>query len=90
MRLSDIQELLRCLIGADTIIIGHSLDTDFKALQLIHHRVVDTSALFPHPSGLPYKHQLKKLVKDFLNQDIQEGTGCTYDTNYRCSVEFSP
>jgi hypothetical protein len=46
-----------------------------QVLKLIHERVVDTAALFPHPSGLPYKHALKKLAKEFLRKDIQDGKG---------------
>jgi len=41
-------------------------------LQLVHGRVIDTSALFPHPTGLPYKHSLKKLAKECLGKDIQD------------------
>lgn len=73
--MSDIQALLRCLIDQNTILLGHSLDADLKALQLVHTRIIDTAALYPHPSGLPYKHQLKKLAKDLLQQEIQEGNG---------------
>lgn len=46
-----------------------------QVLKLIHGRVVDTAALFPHPSGLPFKHALKKLAKEFLHKDIQDGAG---------------
>ena len=31
------------LIDGDTIIIGHSLENDFKVLRLIHTRVIDTA-----------------------------------------------
>uniref|UniRef100_A0A7S3HDU8 Exonuclease domain-containing protein n=1 Tax=Spumella elongata TaxID=89044 RepID=A0A7S3HDU8_9STRA len=71
--LKDVQDTLRQLISDRTIIVGHSADTDLKVLQLVHSRVIDTSALFPHPTGLPYKHSLKKLAKDYLHKDIQDG-----------------
>lgn len=70
--IKDIKELLRVLINSDTIIIGHSLESDLKSLQLIHKKIIDTSLLYPHPSSLPYRHSLKKLVKDVLKKDIQE------------------
>jgi RNA exonuclease 1 len=44
-------------------------------LKLIHGRVVDTAALYPHPSGLPYKHALKRLAKEYLRKDVQDGKG---------------
>lgn len=71
----DAQQALRSFLSADTIIVGHSMDNDLKVLQLVHHRVIDTAALFPHTKGLPYKHSLKKLAKDYLLKDIQNGTG---------------
>jgi hypothetical protein len=46
-----------------------------QVLQLIHHRVIDTAALYPHPSGLPYKHALRRLAKEYLHKDVQDGKG---------------
>jgi RNA exonuclease 1 len=46
-----------------------------QVLQLIHHRVIDTAALYPHPSGLPYKHALRRLAKEYLRKDVQDGKG---------------
>lgn len=45
----------------DTILIGHALDNDLRALRLVHQRVVDTAALFPHARGLPYRRALRDL-----------------------------
>jgi RNA exonuclease 1 len=59
--LEAVQRALGRLIGADTILIGHSLDNDLRALRLVHHRVVDTAVLFPHPRGLPYRRALRDL-----------------------------
>lgn len=55
-----------------TILIGHSLDSDLKALKLIHETVVDTSVLYPHKMGLPKKKALKTLCIDHLKRIIQE------------------
>jgi RNA exonuclease 1 len=41
----------------------------------VHRRVIDTSALFVHPSGLPYKHALRRLAREHLCKDIQDGNG---------------
>jgi RNA exonuclease 1 len=69
--MSDVHNTLRRLISPRTIIVGHSLDCDLRALCLTHSRVIDTAALFPHPKGTPFKHSLKKLALDFLHRVVQ-------------------
>jgi len=59
--LESVRRALDRLIGADTILIGHALDNDLRALRLVHRRVVDTAALFPHTRGLPYRRALRDL-----------------------------
>jgi len=39
--------------------------------QLIHSSVVDTSVVFPHRLGWPYKRALKNLAADLLQRIIQ-------------------
>eukprot|EP00742_Colponemidia_sp_Colp-10_P009987 GILJ01010934.1.p1 GENE.GILJ01010934.1~~GILJ01010934.1.p1 ORF type:complete len:649 (-),score=91.00 GILJ01010934.1:60-1964(-) len=74
--LTDVQNKLLKIINKDTIVVGHSLDNDFIALKIIHERVVDTTHLYPHPKGLPYKSALRVLASRFLNKQIQgEATG---------------
>ena len=41
------------LVSRETVIVGHSLDSDLTALQIVHERVVDTAYLYPHPRGFP-------------------------------------
>lgn len=43
--------------------------------QLIHDTVVDTSIVFPHARGPPFKKGLKKLALDILEKDIQKEVG---------------
>ncbi|KAJ8883395.1 hypothetical protein PR048_015238 [Dryococelus australis] len=71
----DVQAVLLGLFNEKTILIGHSLDSDFKALKIIHDTVVDTSVLFPHRLGPPYKRSLKNLAQDILRKVIQEDVG---------------
>lgn len=73
--LKDIQHQLLKLITPRTILVGHSLDSDMKALKVTHPFVVDTSVLFPHPKGHPFKHSLKWLAQKYLNRDVQKGDG---------------
>lgn len=68
----DIQAVLLSMFHAKTVLIGHSLDSDFKALKLIHDVVVDTSVLYPHKMGLPKKRALKTLCIENLKRIIQE------------------
>jgi len=41
------------------VLVGHSIDSDLRALQIVHSRVIDTAALYPHPRGAPFKLSLK-------------------------------
>lgn len=71
--LRDIQNKLLDLITPRTILIGHSLESDLKALHLSHPFIVDTSLIFPHPRGPPLKSSLKWLTQKYLNREIQRG-----------------
>lgn len=73
--LEDIQERLLQLITPRTILLGHSLDSDMKALKMTHPFIVDTSVIFAHPKGHPFKHSLKWLAQKYLNRDVQKGDG---------------
>ncbi|KAF4524257.1 hypothetical protein B566_EDAN008805 [Ephemera danica] len=70
--LRDVQNDLMGFINADTILIGHGLENDLRALKLIHGTVVDTAVVFPHYYGLPYRRSLKSLVNAYLHRDIQK------------------
>nr|KAF6402294.1 RNA exonuclease 1-like protein [Rousettus aegyptiacus] len=70
--LRDVQAVLLSMFSADTILIGHSLESDLLALKVIHSTVVDTAVLFPHRLGLPYKRSLRNLMADYLRQIIQD------------------
>jgi len=72
IKLKDVHRKLLKKFGTDTILIGHSLESDLRALKIIHSRVVDTALVFPHRLGLPYKRALKTLMGEFLQKIIQE------------------
>ncbi|XP_043917371.1 RNA exonuclease 1 homolog [Protopterus annectens] len=71
----DVQAVLLNLFNMDTILIGHSLESDLFALKLLHSKVVDTSLMFPHRLGLPYKRALKNLSAEYLMRIIQDNFG---------------
>ncbi|XP_050071823.1 RNA exonuclease 1 homolog [Anopheles maculipalpis] len=70
--LHNVQAVLLSMFNSETILIGHSLESDFKALKLIHDVVVDTSVLYPHKMGPPKKRALKTLCIENLKKIIQE------------------
>ena len=71
-KLKHVQADLMKLFNKDTILIGHSLDSDFKAIKLIHTNIIDTSVVFPHKMGPPYKRALRNLMSEYLQKIIQE------------------
>ncbi|KAJ7498823.1 ribonuclease H-like domain-containing protein [Mycena latifolia] len=84
--LSAIRESLDTLINADTVLIGHGLDNDLKTLRIIHHVVVDTSIMFKHPAGPPYRKALRDLAREHLGITIQSGGGTVGHSSVEDSV----
>ncbi|XP_038632532.1 RNA exonuclease 1 homolog [Scyliorhinus canicula] len=68
----DVQAVLLNMFSAETILIGHSLESDLFALKLMHSTVIDTAIVFPHRLGLPYKRALRNLMADYLKRIIQD------------------
>ncbi|MCL4155625.1 UNVERIFIED_CONTAM: hypothetical protein GTU68_066045 [Idotea baltica] len=69
--LRDVQAALLTRFSEKTILMGHSLESDFSALKLIHDTVVDTSVVFPHKLGPPFKRALRNLASEILTKIIQ-------------------
>ncbi|KAG0236225.1 RNA exonuclease 3 [Actinomortierella wolfii] len=70
--LEGVREKLFELIDSNTIIIGQSLENDFKVLRLIHNTVIDTCMMFPHPKGGGIKYSLQVLAQTHLQRFIQD------------------
>ncbi|KAK4054549.1 RNA exonuclease 3 [Microbotryomycetes sp. JL201] len=62
------------LIDENTIIVGHGLENDLKALRIVHDKVIDTAILYKHPNGGTWRFALRNLAKEYLGKFIQEGT----------------
>lgn len=71
MTLPLLKDKLQAIFTPGTILAGHSLDSDLKALKLVCPFVIDTSILYPHPKGLPAKSSLKWLCEKYLSKSIQ-------------------
>lgn len=69
----DVHDALRELITPNTILLGHSLESDLRALHLAHGRCIDTSVIYHHPRGRPLKPGLAWLTKKWANREIQTG-----------------
>lgn len=70
--LRAVQSDLMGFISADTVLIGHGLENDLRALRLVHDTVVDTSVVFPHYLGLPYRRRLSHITSSCLGWSIQQ------------------
>ena len=47
--LHQIQQRVLQFVGADTLLVGHSLENDLRVLNLVHLKNLDTAILYPHP-----------------------------------------
>ncbi|XP_074042425.1 putative exonuclease GOR [Leptinotarsa decemlineata] len=97
--LAEVQRDLMSFITAETILIGHGLENDLRALKIVHYKIVDTAFTFPHDRGLPYRRSLKDLISEILHDDIQcsskghdsreDATACMRLMLWRVRVDFS-
>lgn len=70
----QVQANILHLCNSKTVLIGHSLESDMKALKIIHSNIIDTSVMFPHKFGLPHKRALRVLASEYLKKIIQNNT----------------
>jgi len=70
-RLAEVQEMVKKLVTYNTILVGHSLENDMRVLKLAHPFIIDTSVVFHHTRGAPYRPGLKWLAQKWLNRTIQ-------------------
>ncbi|KAL2444696.1 putative exonuclease [Exophiala dermatitidis] len=78
--LEDIQKDLLGFLGQDSILLGHSLESDLNALKLTHPFIIDTSIIYPHPRGLPLRSSLKFLANKYLKREIQKAGADGHDS----------
>lgn len=72
--LRDVQNDILGFVGSDTILIGHALENDLRSLKLLHGAVVDTSALYPHSRGFPFRRSLRTLSEELLGRSVQKSS----------------
>lgn len=69
--LSDIQKEIQSFVDGDTILVGHGLVNDLKCLKMRHPYIIDTSIIYHHKNGPPYKPSLRDLTTRYLKRTIQ-------------------
>lgn len=67
-------------VSPTTPVLGHALENDLNIIRLIHPTIVDTAIIYPTKSGLPYRHSLKTLAKQWLDINIQQGGASGHDS----------
>ncbi|XP_039216553.1 RNA exonuclease 5 isoform X1 [Crotalus tigris] len=87
--LSEIQGRLRNMLPPDAILVGHSLDADLRALEMIHPKVIDTSLLYTRKGGRRFK--LKFLAAAVLGKEIQSKAQLGHDPteDAQCALELA-
>jgi RNA exonuclease 1 len=69
--IGDIQKRLLEIVTPQTILIGHSLESDLKALKFVHPFIIDTVLQYPHPRGPPLKSGLSFLAEKYLGKKMK-------------------
>ncbi|CAL5323644.1 unnamed protein product [Camellia sinensis] len=72
--LANVQESMKKLLrDGKTVLIGHSLNNDLKALKLDHGRVIDTSLIFKHGDETNFRRpSLNNLCKAVLGYEVRK------------------
>lgn len=84
--LDEARKKLLELMHVETVLVGHGLENDLKALRLVHTSVVDTVMLFPHPRGPPYRMSLRELTSKHLGKIIQASASEGHDASIDASA----
>ncbi|KAF3648854.1 putative protein-like [Capsicum annuum] len=70
--LADVQTSMKKLLSHGTILIGHSLHNDLRALKIDHARVIDTSYAFKYQDEPYYKPSVSNLCKSVLRFKLRK------------------
>lgn len=71
-RENKLYPFLESVMCEETILVGHSLENDLRAMKFVHPKVIDSSVLFSTKSGIKFK--LKSLADKILKRKIQVGS----------------
>ncbi|AMD21963.1 HFR108Cp [Eremothecium sinecaudum] len=79
-KLADVQQDLLKMISSKDVLIGHSLQSDLNILKMRHPTVIDTSIIYEHKAGPPFKPALKYLAEEYLKKQIQNNDANGHDS----------
>ncbi|KAI0920161.1 hypothetical protein AcW1_001979 [Taiwanofungus camphoratus] len=70
---AEVQSHVLSILSASPtpVLLGHSLESDLKALKICHPLCVDTAVIYHHPRGRPLKPGLAWLTKKWCGREIQ-------------------
>ncbi|KAI8884534.1 hypothetical protein K501DRAFT_182022 [Backusella circina FSU 941] len=78
------QKYFRKMVDHNVILVGHGLENDLRAMKIAHPYCVDTSLIFDHIRGPPYKPSLRVLARSHLGlviQDRNDGVHIGHDSS---------
>jgi len=68
---ADVHSEISAFMDASTIIVGHGLENDLLAMEMIHSRCIDTALRYP-ASSPNHKNKLRYLAQKYLDRKIQQ------------------
>ena len=71
-----------------TIIIGHSLENDLRAMHLIHERVIDTALIYSGEVPFPAKPSLAGLYRKYIKKPFRKGPGHDSTEDAKAALEL--
>lgn len=74
-------EILSKYANKDTIIVGHSLENDLRALKLIHTKCIDTSVMYSFNLRPPNKPSLETLYRKYIQKPFRENPEKGHDSS---------
>ncbi|KAL2312954.1 Ribonuclease H70 [Schizosaccharomyces pombe] len=78
--LSDVQSYLKKTVDNNTVLLGHSLNSDLNCLKFTHPHIIDTANIYNHTRGPPSKPSLKWLATKWLRREIQKAGALGHDS----------
>ncbi|OZC09838.1 exonuclease [Onchocerca flexuosa] len=80
VRVEDVQRALSHILPNDAILVGHTLECDFKAMRITHPYCIDISLCLNLSGKDRQRSSLKTLARIFLDKEIQGENGhCSVD-----------
>jgi len=79
---SKLYPFLETIMCEGTILVGHSLENDLRAMKMVHDKVIDSAILFSTKSGSKFKlkslaDKILKVILILKQRKIQVGEHCS-------------